>query len=124
MCCCCVLRFSNAYNDGMGRGYVLFLANLYVMELSMTQLFHMLVFTVPNLRIGAFIRGLINLYLCLFSGYIVPASEVRQPPPAYIGPGACLMLLPGCSVCACTQVPGYWVWLMYLNPFYYCFRGR
>lgn len=39
-----------------------------MMELSMTALFHALVFLVPNLRVGAFIRSLLNLMLCLFSG--------------------------------------------------------
>ena len=66
---------SSEYN---GSRFLTFVLILYVFNLALTQLFHMVAFMTPDLTIAAPFAGIVIVLCVLFSGFILPASQISD----------------------------------------------
>ncbi len=81
--------------DQHGLHFFVFLAHLTLLGWSMMSFFKLTTFVSPDLTSSAAVAGIVTFFLLLFSGFIISIKDV----------------------------PGYYVWIMYLNPIFYAFQG-
>jgi len=81
--------------DDHGLHFFVFLAHLTFVGWAMMSFFKLTTFLSPNLTSAAAISGIVTFFLLLFSGFII----------------------------SITDVPSFYVWVMYLNPLFYAFQG-
>ncbi len=81
--------------DNHGLHFFVFLAHLTLVGWAMMSFFKLTTFLSPNLTSAAAISGIVTFFLLLFSGFII----------------------------SITDVPSFYMWVMYLNPLFYAFQG-
>jgi len=81
--------------DDHGAHFFVFLAHLTSVGWAMMSFFKLTTFLSPDLTSAAAVSGIVTFFLLLFSGFII----------------------------SITDVPPFYLWVMYLNPLFYAFQG-